>query len=46
MLDLTWLQVRRARADLAASLARWRVWNLLAWQDIRQRYRRSTIGPF
>ena len=22
------------------------LWNMLAWQDIRQRYRRSVIGPF
>jgi len=24
----------------------WRLWTLLGWQDIRQRYARSTIGPF
>jgi ABC-type polysaccharide/polyol phosphate export permease len=22
------------------------IWNMLAWQDIKQRYRRSVIGPF
>jgi lipopolysaccharide transport system permease protein len=46
MLDLTRPHLERAGADLAASLARWRLWNLLAWQEIRQRYRRSTFGPF
>ncbi len=24
----------------------WRIWSMLAWQDIKLRYRRSTIGPF
>ncbi len=46
MLDLTRSQLERAGADLAASLAKWRLWNLFAWQEIRQRYRRSTFGPF
>lgn len=35
-----------AAADLAEGLARWRLWGLLAWQDIKQRYRRSSLGPF
>jgi ABC-type polysaccharide/polyol phosphate export permease len=35
-----------ALADLAEGLARWRLWGLLAWQDIKQRYRRSSLGPF
>jgi lipopolysaccharide transport system permease protein len=46
MRDLTRSQVIRARDDLAASARKWRVWHLLAWQEIRQRYRRSTFGPF
>jgi lipopolysaccharide transport system permease protein len=46
VLDLTSPQLRRATADLSASLAKWRLWNLFAWQEIRQRYRRSTFGPF
>lgn len=33
-------------ADTAGTLRSWRVWNLLAVQDIRQRYRRSMLGPF
>jgi ABC-type polysaccharide/polyol phosphate export permease len=24
----------------------WRIWSMLAWHDIRLRYRRSVIGPF
>jgi lipopolysaccharide transport system permease protein len=46
MLDLTRSHIVRATGDLSASLAKWRLWNLLAWQEIRQRYRRSTFGPF
>jgi lipopolysaccharide transport system permease protein len=32
--------------DLRESLARWRLWMLLGWLEIRQRYARSRIGPF
>jgi homopolymeric O-antigen transport system permease protein len=38
--------VRRLLSDLHEGLRRWRVWHELAWIDIRQRYRRSVIGPF
>ena len=24
----------------------WRAWTVLAWWEVRQRYRRSTLGPF
>src|SRR5579862_3228594 len=24
----------------------WRVWGIMGWDDIRQRYRRSVLGPF
>lgn len=39
---------RNARAwrDLAQGLASWRIWSLLALNDIRQRYRRSRFGQF
>ena len=33
-------------ADFAAVVSRWRVWHLMAFQDILMRYRRSAIGPF
>jgi lipopolysaccharide transport system permease protein len=33
-------------ADLKQSLASWRLWTLLGWLEIRQRYARSRVGPF
>ncbi|SFW26870.1 ABC transporter permease [Nitrosovibrio sp. Nv17] len=35
-----------ALRDLSASLAAWRLWSLLGWLEIRQRYARSQLGPF
>lgn len=35
-----------AIADLRNGLADWRIWWVLAYGDIRQRYRRSTLGQF
>jgi lipopolysaccharide transport system permease protein len=32
--------------DLKKSLSLWRLWSLLGWLDIRQRYARSKLGPF
>ncbi len=32
--------------DLVAGLQQWQLWGLMGWQDIRQRYRRSLLGPF
>jgi ABC-2 type transport system permease protein/lipopolysaccharide transport system permease protein len=32
--------------DLIAGLALWRLWLMLGWNDILQRYRRSSLGPF
>lgn len=32
--------------DLYESLIRWRLWMLLGWLEIRQRYARSRVGPF
>lgn len=37
---------QRARRDFAEGIQKWRIWLLLAWQDIRLRYRRSVLGPF
>src|ERR1044071_8265434 len=36
----------RARGDLAAGFHRRELWLHLGWQDIKQRYRRSVLGPF
>lgn len=33
-------------AELLAGLRTWPIWMVLGWDDIRQRYRRSVIGPF
>jgi ABC-type polysaccharide/polyol phosphate export permease len=32
--------------DLYEGLSNWRLWSMLGWNDIRQRYRRSAFGPF
>ena len=32
--------------DFSSALERWRLWSLLGWLDIRQRYARSALGPF
>ncbi len=37
---------RLALRDIFEGLKEWRIWLLLAWQDIKLRYRRSTLGPF
>jgi ABC-type polysaccharide/polyol phosphate export permease len=35
-----------AVADFIDGLRRWELWFTLGWHDIRQRYRRSIVGPF
>lgn len=37
--------IRRAVADLRQGLTQRELWLSLGWQDIKQRYRRSTLGP-
>ena len=32
--------------EIVAGFRAWPVWALMGWDDIRQRYRRSVIGPF
>lgn len=39
-------QYAMAIADIKEGLKSWRIWLLMSWQDIRLRYRRSTLGPF
>jgi len=39
-------QVKRAIADLVGGVLSYHVWATLGWQDIKQRYRRSVLGPF
>lgn len=45
MLALTWNHIDMAVEDLWAGIRSWRLSQFLAWQDIKQRYRRSTLGP-
>ena len=35
-----------AARDLIDGVSRWWVWGLLAWYDIKKRYRGSVLGPF
>jgi len=45
MFALTTRQVDAALDDLRVGVGSWRLSQFLAWQDIKQRYRRSTLGP-
>ena len=38
--------MRRAWGDLTEGFARRELWLHLGWQDIKQKYRRSVLGPF
>lgn len=40
------LRFKRAFADIGEALRHPETWMALAWQDLRQRYRRSLLGPF
>jgi ABC-type polysaccharide/polyol phosphate export permease len=39
-------RMQRAFSDVFLGLRNVRMWHMLAWQEIRQRYRRSVLGPF
>jgi ABC-type polysaccharide/polyol phosphate export permease len=45
MAGLTLRQVDSAIEDLRTGIGSWQLSHFLAWQDIKQRYRRSTLGP-
>lgn len=45
MFALTAHQFATAADDLRIGISGWRLSHLLAWQEIKQRYRRSTLGP-
>ena len=32
--------------EIIAGFRAWRIWMVMSWDDIRQRYRRSVLGPF
>lgn len=37
---------KSAWADVVEGLKLWPLWGTLGWNEILQRYRRSTLGPF
>jgi ABC-2 type transport system permease protein len=39
------VSLRSAVGDLRAGMHEWELWGHLGWTDIRQRYRRSVLGP-
>lgn len=39
-------QASLARQDIISAIKQWRIWLMLAYQDIKLRYRRSVLGPF
>jgi lipopolysaccharide transport system permease protein len=38
-------RTRKAIADILSAIAYWPLWSRLAWQDVRQQYRGSVLGP-
>jgi len=38
-------QTIKAAIDIKDGVGKWRLWLLIGWQEVRQRYRRSTLGP-
>lgn len=45
MISLSRHQVTAAVADILAGARAWNLWHILAMQELRQRYRRSLLGP-
>jgi lipopolysaccharide transport system permease protein len=39
-------QLDRAAKDIWAGLSAWRLWTLFGYNDVKMKYRRSTLGPF
>jgi len=39
-------EIRNGVIDIQQGLGSWRVWSMLAWNDVRRRYRRSVVGQF
>jgi ABC-type polysaccharide/polyol phosphate export permease len=38
--------VHAGLSDMIQGLSSWRMWSMLAWNDVRRRYRRSGLGQF
>lgn len=43
---VTYQNYQLAWDDITEALKSWRIWLLLAWHEVKLRYRRSTLGPF
>src|SRR5712692_6714058 len=39
-------RTRAALEDIVNGLRQWRFWTTIGWYDIKQRYRRTRLGPF
>jgi homopolymeric O-antigen transport system permease protein len=46
LLGISENQAERALEDIWSGLNAWRLWTLFGFNDVRMRYRRSTLGPF
>jgi lipopolysaccharide transport system permease protein len=45
MLSITRRDLNLAWADIRQGVRSWNIWHILAMQELRQRYRRSVLGP-
>lgn len=41
-----WVQFQAARGDIREGLRRWRNWSYLAVENVKNRYRRTVLGPW
>lgn len=46
MIALSQRNLRLAYKDIAEAVEHWRIWYMLGLNEIKHRYRRSTLGPF
>src|ERR1700742_3937315 len=46
MLGIAENQLDRAVKDIWTGLNAWRLWTLFGYNDVKMKYRRSTLGPF
>jgi len=46
MFEISKTDIQEAIKDISDGTINWHMWHVLAWQEIRLRYRRSTFGPF
>jgi homopolymeric O-antigen transport system permease protein len=46
MFGITWHDTTSAIEDVSTGLASWHVWQVLAWNELVQRYRRTLVGTW